>query len=89
MKLIENNILLLSSNLFTKIFVPTKNKKLINVRIHPTAKQNENFLGDIIINGNKKKLNTKIDKYDKLMKISPESNPIVFFYPYNSETSQN
>ena len=59
MKLIENNILLLSSNLFTKIFVPTKNRKLINVRIHPTAKQKENFLGDIITNGNKKKLNTK------------------------------
>ena len=62
MKLRENNILLLSSNLFTKIFVPTKNRKLIKVRIHPTAKQKENFLGEIIINGNKKKLNTKSPK---------------------------
>ena len=62
MKLRENNILLLSSNLFTKIFVPTKNRKLIKVRIHPTAKQKENFLGEIITNGNKKKLNTKSPK---------------------------
>lgn len=71
------------SNSFASDFIYTDENgaySLIDTDILPI------FIDEII---NEKKLNPEIDKYDKLMKISPESNPIVFFYPYNSEKSQN
>ena len=54
--------LLFSNNFVIKLFVPTKNKKLVNMRTLPTAKQNENFLGEVKIKGSKKKLKHKISE---------------------------
>ena len=66
MNIIEMHNLLFSNNFVTYFFVPTKNKKLVNIRTLPTAKQNENFLGEVKMKGIKKKLRHKISEHNLL-----------------------
>ena len=56
MNIIDINNLLFSNSLVTNCLVPTRKRKLIKTKIEPTAKQKENFLGEVIIKGIKKKL---------------------------------
>ena len=70
-----------NNNNFASDFIFTDEKgaySLIDTEMIPL------FIDEVI---NENVLNPRIEQYEKLLNISPESNPILFFYPYSPNKS--